>query len=830
MQKSSKIKLCLVAALALTAAAAIAGCGEEAHTHTYSEAWAFDSASHWHAATCSHDAKINKSEHSFRDIVIPATASADGYTLHVCACGYSYTSDPTGALPAEGGYLFNEEGHWKQGEGDASSATPHDYTDETVAPTCTAKGYTKHTCACGYWYATDPEETVGHTYDEAVWESGEGAHWHTCTVCGTRVASAGHDFVTKTVAPTCEENGYTEFSCTACGYTYRGVETPAAHHFADTLTSDEYEHWRAADCGHTARADVEMHVFAEGSDTCTLCGKQIAPRIFFDLSADRSYYIVTGIGSFEGTEIVIPDDINGRPVGEIAARAFRGTNITAVTFGANVTKIGAEAFRGTAISEVELPAKLESIGAKAFAETNIAAVTLGAAVSSLGQGAFQDCEQIQTVTMNSAVLAALPPYVFGGCAKLQTVNGTTKIKSVGANAFNGCALLQSIDLSECTKAEFSAFGGCAALQNVTSLAALAAAEEYAFAGSGLAAAELPKLTAIPDNMFEGCTALASAALSAESIGVNAFKGCTALAAVTLQNTATVGEGAFNGCTLLAALTLPDTLIRVGADAFTGTALIKAEGGVNYVGSVAVGLASGTAVTLKAGTVGIADEAFKGTAITAATAADDGLRFIGVNAFRKCTALTAFEFKSNLKYIGANSFRESGIVEVTVPKTVLSVGENAFYDCMSLTTVSVSAQEIGKFAFSYTGVGRTLDSPVKVRPSGAKLATLTIGSGVKSIGSNAFQYAPIASVNLPSTLKTVGQYAFAQTDLAKLTVPDSVTRIGAYAFYGCSALTSVTFSQPRGWKVGGRTMSSLSNATTNAENLTTTYVGYEWIRG
>ena len=50
----------------------------------------------------------------------------------------------------------------------------HKYTDEVVSPTCTEKGYTKHTCVCGY-AVCDTYVPVKHTYKNGV-----------CTRCGAK--------------------------------------------------------------------------------------------------------------------------------------------------------------------------------------------------------------------------------------------------------------------------------------------------------------------------------------------------------------------------------------------------------------------------------------------------------------------------------------------------------------------------------------------------------------------------------------------------------------------------------------------------------------------
>lgn len=658
--------------------------------------------------------------------------------------------------------------------------------------------------------------------DDKVWESNEIGHWLPAENGGQRGETLAHSY-TDRVVPCAEnaggESGYILYTCTVCKYSFK---RDIGHSYSDVLEGDEYEHWRPATCSHGGKADVAEHALVGRSNECVVCGKAVQPRLSYTLSENGNYYIVTGLGCIDSKAITIPAEYRGKPVCEIAPRVFKDTDITSVTFGTNVKVIGTEAFANTAVSALSLPSGLEEIGTKAFANTAITTLSLGANIEKIGNAVFRDCALLQTVTI-AGNLAEIPSYTFENCVKLTSVSGS--IAGIGAQAFANCKELTSLDLSEATSVGFAAFADCIKYAP-TNLAKLAAAEEYAFSGTAISAIALPKLNEVADNLFNGCEKLTTVTLSAESIGKSAFEGCVALDTLSLTSTKLIGENAFKGCESLTELTLPEEVIRVGVNAFEGTELISTEGGVNYAANVAIGLASGNTVALKDGTVGIADGAFQKANITAVTL-NSGVRFIGVDAFRESKNFTEITFTDSVKYIGANSFRKSGLTTVTVPATVLSVGDNAFYDCESLTSVTVNAKEIGKFAFSYTGVNRSLNSPVKERPDYAKLATVTLGEGVEVIGSNAFQYALITSVTLPESLKEIGRYAFAQTELTEITVPASVTRIGQYAFY-LSKISSATFAEAQGWKAGKNAL-NLNTASQNATYLKNTYLDYDWIK-
>ena len=67
----------------------------------------------------------------------------------------------------------------------------HSYKDVVTAPTCTAKGYTTHTCACGDSYVDTYVDALGHA-----WDSG-----------------------TVTKQPTATETGVRTYTCTRCNAT-----------------------------------------------------------------------------------------------------------------------------------------------------------------------------------------------------------------------------------------------------------------------------------------------------------------------------------------------------------------------------------------------------------------------------------------------------------------------------------------------------------------------------------------------------------------------------------------------------------------------------------
>ena len=163
---------------------------------------------------------------------------------------------------------------------------------------------------------------------------------------------------------------------------------------------------------------------------------------------------------------------------------------------------------------------------------------------------------------------------------------------------------------------------------------------------------------ICDRAFLGCTSLSSLTLpsSLQSIGGGAFDGCNSLISLTLPSSLqSIGNYAFYDCKSLTSLTLPSSLQSIGNYAFTGCTSLRSvicNKFYKVIGQMLLS-ADGTQVIAYWG---------ENSEVTI----PEGVQSIGDYAFCDCSSLTS----------------------LTLPSSLQSIGDSAFCDCSSLTSLYI----------------------------------------------------------------------------------------------------------------------------------------------
>ena len=199
------------------------------------------------------------------------------------------------------------------------------------------------------------------------------------------------------------------------------------------------------------------------------------------------------------------------------------------------------------------------------------------------------------------------------------------------------------------------------------------------------------------------------------------------------------------------------------------------------------------VVMRNGITSIGDWAFVSCSLTDITL-PASLISIGEGAFSYCDKLEQITIPNSVASIGSVAFRDcDALNSVNIPASVTHIGDAAFANCSKLSKIDV-AENNPNYCADYDALFNK-DKTCLLRSEVHQYEIIyQIPDGVTSIGESAFSgNDALAVIFIPDSVTSLGRYAFANcTNLASLEIPDSVTSIEHGLFSGCTELTKVTF--------------------------------------
>lgn len=282
----------------------------------------------------------------------------------------------------------------------------------------------------------------------------------------------------------------------------------------------------------------------------------------------------------------------------------------------------------------------------------------GKTVKGIASGAFEDNEYVKVVVLPDTV-EDINLNAFRNCKKLESVSGEF-VETLGIRSFSECKNLVSVNFP-----------------NLTFIS------EYAFADSSIKNIDMPNVTDMGTNVFNGCSNLEMVSLPAiETVSIGAFRNCTSLTNVDLSSATKISANAFRNSGL-ETIQL-DGIEEIGNYAFADSPKLK---GANLPKVTSMGLS-----------------AFQNDTSLIAVLLPS-LEELNSSVFQSCSSLKTL-YLTSVKNIVKNAFAGSSIeyLRLDSVETIKSLPNNlnTLMVSSTLKEISVSALATDLTVYGYEG--------------------------------------------------------------------------------------------------------------------------------
>ena len=480
-------------------------------------------------------------------------------------------------------------------------------------------------------------------------------------------------------------------------------------------------------------------------------------------------------------------------------------NITAINFaeGSACISIGNNAFTGlSSLQTITIPEGVTSIGSDAFRNCySLTSITIPSSVININRNAFSDCFALAEVYNYSSL--AIPQGTIDS-----SVGYLGEHAKVVYNASDLTGEKPETRITVVDNVQYYNYGddfialapavARGTLTEVTLNSRTTKINRSAFSDSSLTSITIPSsVTSIGNSTFRGCSNLGMVNFGENSqltgIGDLAFYNCSSLTSITIpENVTSIGNSAFEYCY---------GLTEINYNATNANDLTSSH----EVFSSAGELGTGIIVNIGANVIKLPNYIFSPYNVSSApniTAVnfEEGsvCESIGDSAFWDCNSLTSITLPSSITSIGDSTFEgcsNLGMVNFGENSQLTGIGERAFYSCDNLASITIpeNVTSIGDWAFAgcyalaevynYSNVTTNLPSYAKIIYNASDLSSGKPKTRI-TVANNVqyYDYGDDYIALAP---------AVARGTLTEVTLGNRTTEINQYAFSSCDSLTSIT---------------------------------------
>lgn len=300
----------------------------------------------------------------------------------------------------------------------------------------------------------------------------------------------------------------------------------------------------------------------------------------------------------------------------------------------------------------------------------------------------------------------------------------------------------------------------------------------------------------------------------------------------------IGNYAFYYAPNVTGVSLPESLETIGEYAFgcypksSSLTEIEIPEGVTDLGESCFYNREGLqTINLPSSLTSIGSSCFKNCKTLEYITIPDKISVINSNTFDGCAALTSVNFAagSSLTEIKSSAFYDCAVLEnITIPDSVTAIRSGAFRGCKkafsegitfgsSFTTLEGSVfSDCQALKSADLSEAKLTEIPSSLFAGCSCLESISLPSGIETIGASAFSKTALKNIELPAKLSTIKSNAFSESALEEvsfeagnkctsieynafynckslntISLPATLTDLGQEAFKGCEALTAIT---------------------------------------